>query len=119
MKKINYKGRCEKRKVSKCKEVCRAYSKIQTAFIDILENDPEIVAFECNYRLRGVADDMYSSDIVATKSDGTTMVRECVWRFNLNKPSYTKILDISRNNWLSHGVEDWGIVVEKEKRDEG
>ena len=31
MKKINYKGRCEKRKVSKCKDVCRTYSKIQSA----------------------------------------------------------------------------------------
>ena len=34
MKKNNYKGRCEKRKVSKCVEVCRTYNKIQSAFID-------------------------------------------------------------------------------------
>ena len=26
VKKINYKGRCEKRKVSKCEDVCRTYS---------------------------------------------------------------------------------------------
>ena len=31
MKKINYKGRCEKRKVSKCEDICRTYSKIQSA----------------------------------------------------------------------------------------
>ncbi len=114
MKKINYKGRCEKRKVSKCKEVCKSYSKIQTAFIDVLEKDPEIVAFECNVKLSSVADGIYSTDFVAEKADGTKMVRECVWRVNLTRPSYTRLLDISRNYWLSQGVEDWGIVIEKE-----
>ena len=39
MKKVNYKGRCEKRKVSKCKDVCKTYSKIQSAMVDMLEND--------------------------------------------------------------------------------
>lgn len=119
MKKINYKGRCEKRKVSKCKDICRSYSKIQRAFIDVLENDPAIVSFECNVRLMGIADDMYSTDFVAKKNDGSTMVRESCWRFNLSKPSYTKLLDLSRNYWLSQGVDDWGIVIEKEASNEG
>ena len=39
MKKVNYKGRCEKRKVSKCRDVCRSYSRIQSAMVDILEKD--------------------------------------------------------------------------------
>ena len=119
MKKINYKGRCEKRKVSKCRDVCRTYSKIQSAMVDMLEKDNEVVTFECNVRLKGVADDMYSSDFVIKKRAGSTIVRECVWRFNLNKPSYAKLLDISRNYWLAHGIEDWGIVIEKEVTDEG
>ncbi len=115
MKKINYKGRCEKRKVSKCEDVCRTYSKIQSAFVDVLENDDEVVSFECNVRLNGVAGDMYTTDFVAKKTDGSKMVRECVWRVNLQKPSYSKLLDISRNYWLSKGVEDWGIVIEKKE----
>lgn len=119
MKKINYKGRCEKRKVSKCREICRTYSRIQSAYLDVLEKDEEVVSFECNVCLMGVSDDMYSSDFVIKRSDGTTYVRECVWRNNLNKPSYTKLLDLSRNYWLSHGIEDWGIVIEKEDTDEG
>ena len=119
MKKYNYKGRCEKRMVSKCRDVCKTYSKIQSAFVDVLEADDSIVSFECNVRLNEVADDMYTTDFVAKKTDGTTIVRECVWRFNLGKPSYTKLLDISRNYWLAHGVEDWGIVIEKERKDEG
>ncbi len=118
MKKINYKGRCEKRKVSKCKDVCRTYSKIQYAYLDVLENDEDVLSFECNVCLEGVADSKYSSDFVIKMSDGSTRVRECVWRNNLNKPSYTKLLDMSRNYWLAHGVEDWGIVIEKEARNE-
>ena len=119
MKKVNYKGRCEKRKVSKCRDVCRSYSKIQSAMVDILEKDNEVVSFECNVCLEGVYDNTYSSDFVIKMADGSTSVRECVWRNNLNKPSYAKLLDISRNYWLSHGIEDWGIVIEKESLDEG
>ncbi len=119
MKKINYKGRCEKRKVSKCKDICRTYSKIQSAMVDMLEMDEEVTSFECNVCLEGVSENMYSSDFVIKTVDGSTKVRECVWRTNLNKPSYAKLLDISRNYWLSHGVEDWGIVIEKEVHDEG
>lgn len=118
MKKRNYKGRCEKRKVSKCEEICKSYSKIQSAMIDVLEADDTVSSFECNVRLKDVADDMYTTDFVVKKTDGSMMVRECVWRINLVKPSYTKLLDISRNYWLSQGVEDWGIVIEKEDSDE-
>lgn len=118
MKKVNYKGRCEKRKVSKCKDICQTYSKIQSAMVDVLENDDSVESFACNVRLTGIADDLYSSDFVIKRTDGSTMVRECVWRFNLNKPSYAKLLDLSRNYWLSKGVEDWGIVIEKENADE-
>jgi len=110
MKKANYKGRCEKRRVSKCRDVCRTYSKIQFAFVDVLEENGEVVSFECNVKLSGVENGMYCTDFVAKKKDGSTMVRKCVWRFNLSKPSYTKLLDISRNYWLAKGVEDWGIA---------
>ena len=50
MKKINYKGRCEKRKVSKCKDICRTYSKIQSAMVDMFEMDEEVTSFECKKR---------------------------------------------------------------------
>ena len=53
MKRINYKGRCEKRKVSKCEDICRTNNKIQSAMVDLLENDDEVVSFECNIRLQG------------------------------------------------------------------
>lgn len=120
MKKVNYKGRCEKRKVSKCRDVCRSYSRIQSAMVDILEKDDDVVSFECNVCLEGAYENKYSSDFVIKMADGSTSVRECAWRNNLNKPSYAKLLDISRNYWLAHGIEDWGIVIEKQEgSDEG
>ncbi len=81
MKKINYKGRCEKRKVSKCEGICRTYNKIQSAFVDELENDDNILSFECNVLLKGVANDLYSSDFVAKRVDRMTAARSNPRRF--------------------------------------
>lgn len=39
MRKKGYKGRCEKRTLSKCKEVCRTYDAIQYSYADILQNN--------------------------------------------------------------------------------
>ena len=115
MKKKNYRGvQCIKQSFRKCDEVCRTYSKIQTALVALLQEDTGVVSFKCNVQLVGVEDDQYTSDVVAIKSDGTTMVRECVWRKNLSRPSTARLLDVSRNYWLSQGVEDWEIVIEKE-----
>ena len=119
MKKKNYRGvQCVKQSLSKCKGVCRTYSKIHTAYVVLLQEDPEILTFQCNVPLIGVEEDLYSSDIVAVKQDGSTMVRECVWRKNLSRPTTARLLDVSRNYWIAHGVEDWGIVIEKENSDE-
>ncbi len=48
MRKKNYKGRCVKRDVNKCSDICRTYDPIQTAYADILANDDEISEFSCN-----------------------------------------------------------------------
>ena len=118
MRKFHYKGRCTKRKLSKCKDVCRTYDEIQTSFAELLQDDDEIVSFQCNVKIENGSEDQYTSDFYAEKKDGTQIVRECVWRKNLSRPTTAKLLDISRNYWLSHGVEDWGIVIEKEASDE-
>ena len=119
MRKVNYKGRCTKRKLSKCTDVCRTFDEIQTKAAEMFQADDEIVEFRCNVCLEGIENSLYMSDLVAKKTDGTTMVRECVWRKNLSKPLTAHLLDISRNYWLAHGVEDWGIVIEKVVQDEG
>ena len=111
MRKKNFKGRCEKRVLSKCAEVCRTYDAIQYAYADLLQASDEITEIKCNVLLDGLEVGEYTSDFVCTKADGDLMVRECVYRKFLMKPLTVKLLDASRDYWLRHGVTDWGVVI--------
>lgn len=112
--KKSYKGRCEKRMLSKCSSICRTYDLIQTSYAEILENDPDIVEIQCNVILEDLEDGVYMSDFLCTKTNNEKMVRECVQRKHLMKPLTVKLLDISRDYWLEHGIEDWGLVINEE-----
>ena len=114
MRKKNYKGRCEKRFLSKCKEVCRTYDDIQSAYAELLQKSDSITEIRCNVLLNSLEAGEYTSDFVCVKTDGDMMVRECVNRKYLTKPMTVKLLDASRNYWLRHGVTDWGIVTNEE-----
>ena len=111
MKKKNFKGRCEKRMLEKCKGVCRTYDSIQYAYADMLESDENVKEFQCNVEL-DTQD--YTTDFVCLTADDDIMVRECVFRKYLSKPMTIKLLDISREYWLKRGVNDWGIVINEE-----
>ncbi len=111
MRKKNYKGRCEKRTISKCEEVCRTFDSIQYAYADVLQASEEIKEIRCNVSLDG---EEYTSDFVCVKSNGDLLVRECVDRRFLTKPLTVKLLDVSRLYWLRRGVTDWGLVVNEE-----
>lgn len=115
MRKKNYKGRCEKRVLSKSTEVCRLYDEIQALYANRLQDCEEIKEIRCNVLLEGLEVGDYISDFVCVKSDGDLMVRECVYRKFLTKPMTVKLLDASRNYWLNHGVTDWGLVIDEEK----
>lgn len=115
MRKKGYKGRCEKRTLSKSKEVCRLFDAIQSAYADMLQDCKEIIEIRCNVLLDGLAEGDYTSDFVCVKSDGDLMVRECVLRKYLTKPMTVKLLDASREYWLKHGVSDWGLVIDAEE----
>ena len=95
MRKKNYKGRCVKRDVNKCSDICRTYDPIQSAYADILANDDEISEFSCNVPMDGLSDGQYTSDFVCTKTDGSLMVRECAFRKLLTKP-------MTANNAIIH-----------------
>lgn len=112
MRKKNYKGRCEKRKIAKCVEVCRTYDPIQYAYADSLQASDGISGIRCNVLLDGLEAGEYTSDFVCIKTNGDWMVRECVYRKFLMKPMTVKLLDISRDYWLRHGVTDWGVVID-------
>lgn len=115
MRKKDYRGaKVSKRMLSKCEGVCRTYDAIQYAYADLLSNTDEVQSFRVNVLLEGLQEGAYTSDFVIVKADGGLMIRECVSRKHLTKPMTAKLLDASRNYWKSHGVSDWGIVVERE-----
>ena len=114
MRKRNFKGRCEKRMIGKCTEVCRTYDAIQYAYADLLQGSDEVKEIRCNVLLDGLDVGEYTSDFVCTKVDGDLMVRECVFRKFLMKPLTVKLLDASREYWIRHGVMDWGLVIDEE-----
>lgn len=115
MRKKNYKGKCQKRVLSKCQGVCRTYDSIQYAYACKLQDCPEIKKFQCNVPLEGLDIGEYTSDFVCTKNDNKLMVRECVQRKYLTKPLTVKQLDASRNYWLKHEVKDWGLVIDEKE----
>ena len=115
MRKKGYKGRCEKRMIGKCSDVCRTYDAIQFACADMLQTDESIREIRCNVLLDGLEEGEYTSDFVCVRIDGDMMVRECVQRKFLMKPMTVKLLDASREYWLRRGVTDWGLVVDEEK----
>ena len=115
VRKKNYKGRTEKRNLNKCEDVCRTFDKIQYLYADLLSESEDVKSFQVNVFLEGLDIGEYTSDFVVTKTDGNIMVRECVSRNHLTKPLTAKLLDASRKYWISHGVSDWGIVIEREE----
>lgn len=114
MRKKNFKGRCEKRTISKCEYVCRTFDPIQYAYADVLQASEEIKEIRCNVPLDGLPDGEYTSDFVCTKTNGDLLVRECVDRRFLTKPLTVKLLDVSRHYWLRRGVTDWGLVINED-----
>jgi len=114
MRKKNFKGRCEKRVIAKCAEVCRTYDAVQYTYADVLAADDSVREIRCNVPLDGSDVSDYMSDFVCVRADGDLMVRECVQRRFLTKPMTVKLLDASRDYWMRHGVTDWGIVVDAE-----
>lgn len=116
MRNTNSKVRCEKRQLSKCKEVVKTYNEVQCAFADVLEGDASIREFICNYHLSDfpLTDGKYTTDFYCTTNEGDIVVYECVFRRHLTKPLTAKLLDASRNYWLRRGV-DWRLVIDAEE----
>ena len=111
MRRKGFKGRCEKKLLSKSKEICRTSDPIQGKYAEKLEESPEIQEIRCNVPLEGLEEGEYTSDFVCIKTNGDLMVRECLQRDRLTKPMNAKLLNASRNYWIKRGA-DWGIVVD-------
>ena len=98
--KKGFKGRCQKRQMKKCKEVVRTYGAIQLAYAERLEQEDSITEFQCNVMLSGLEAGEYSSDFVCEKQNGDLMVRECVERRFLKKPSSDMFPLRSSGMWM-------------------
>ncbi len=106
MRKKNFKGRCEKRVIGKCTEVCRTYDAIQYAYADLLQASDEITEIKCNVLLEGLDIGEYISDFVCTKADGDLMVRVWLFGFDNRNPQ----LDIAGVVYLRVPIP--GVPVE-------
>lgn len=114
----NFKGaKCVKMKLKKCEEVIRTYDNIQTAYAELLDKNEMIKEIQCNIPLDSTEEGEFTTDFLCTKTNGDRMVRECVFRKKLSLPRTCKLLDLSREYWIRRGIEDWGIVVEEEKKE--
>ena len=115
MRKQDYKGRCEKRQLSKCEGIFKSYDALQTKYALMLEENEEVIEIKCNVPLDGLYEGLYFSDIVCTKVGGDLFVRECIQRKYLLKPMSVRLLEASRQYWFKRGVLDWGLVIDGEK----
>lgn len=103
-----------KKKLSKCEGVFRAYSELQFKYGDLLEANKDVVQIRANVLLKDLTlTGSFTSDFVCLKADGELMVRECVGRKSLMKPSTIRMLDASLEYWTGRGVSDWGIVLDE------
>ncbi len=101
-----------KKKLKKSQSTFIAYNELQYAFGIKLDSNPNIVEIQFNVKLKGCpVGEHYTSDFCCTKTNGELMVRECVYKNKILKPMTAKLLDVSRNYWISRGVIDWGIVI--------
>lgn len=115
MRKQDYKGRCEKRQLSKCEGIFKSYDALQTKYALMLEENEEVIEIKCNVPLDGLDEGNYMSDFVCTKVGGDLFVRECIQRKYLLKPMSVRLLEASRQYWFKRGVLDWGLVIDGEK----
>ena len=103
-----------KRKLPKCSTFFFAFSELQNKYGEQLSKDENVLEFKANIKLEDFPlGDTYTTDFLITTIDGRTLIRECVYKSKLLKPMTIKLLDASREYWLSRGFTDWGIVVDE------
>ena len=101
-------------KLPKCSSVFYAYSELQHKYGELLSQRNDVLEFKANVKLEDFPlGDSYTTDFVITTKDGKTLIRECVYKDKLLKPLSIKLLDASREYWLSRGWSNWGIVVDE------
>ena len=102
-----------KKKLPKCISTFYAYNSLQLKFGELLSSRDDVQDFKANVKLDGFPlGDSYTTDFVITTTEGKTFIRECVYKDKILKPLTIKMLDASREYWISRGYKDWGIVID-------
>lgn len=110
------KVRCIKRKIPHCSTVCKSYDELQDAYAVILGQISTVEDIKCNVLLTDTSEGKYTTDFLITWDDGSVAVRECVSKSNLLKPRTIRLLKLSQQYWLQHGVTDWKVVTNCEAK---
>ena len=100
-----------KMKLSKCKTIFHAYNVSQLKYGEALDKRADIQEIRANVPIDCELGNSYTTDFYCIKTDGSIMVRECVFFDKLTTPRTCAMMDASRNYWYSKGVKEWGIVV--------
>lgn len=112
----NYKGRITKSTVPKVNGICKTYSPLQDAYVQILSKKEDIAEINCHFHLKGLmAEKQYTSDFVCKKRDGSLLVRETVLTSSLKRVNTAHLLELSQNYWAEKNVSDWGIVTDADE----
>lgn len=115
MRKRNFTGRCTKRYVPKCTDICRTYNALQEAYADVLSQSNDVKKFRGNVYLEGLAEGIIQRILSVRKLTEQSYGRECVYRSRLIKSMHYKLLEASRSYWRHRGVTDWGMVINDKK----
>lgn len=71
-----YKGKCVKKRISKCKDIIKCFDDIMLAYVDKIERDENISEILCNVPLEDFDLSAFSSAIIKSEFyTGTTIIR--------------------------------------------
>ena len=97
-------------KLDKCSNECVVYDSVQRDCAYSLQDDQEIVSFECNVATPDFEDGQYTSDFVCHTADGGIRVYECTERRPIPK-NKMRLLLCCEKYWKKRGAAEWTLVV--------
>lgn len=122
MRKVSTKERYTTINLEKGGGPCRMFDDIQRAFALQLEKNEKVKAFRVNVPIEPTEQlidgwtpkESFMTDFVIEFENGEKAVREAVSRSQLSRVSVLDKLDFSCQYWAEKGIDDWGLVVEKQ-----